>query len=91
MCVGHTLGTSQVAAVTALSAGVMTLLFGLVARLPFAFAAGLGINSFLAVNVVKIAHLAGGDGPRRHQRPHHRAAGGDRPAHAHLQRRARRS
>lgn len=52
--VGHTLGTSQVAAVTALSAGVMTVLFGLVARLPFAFAAGLGINSFLAVNVVKI-------------------------------------
>ena len=29
-------------------------LFGLVARLPFAFAAGLGINSFLAVNVVQI-------------------------------------
>ena len=28
-------------------------LFGLVARLPFAFAAGLGINSFLAVNVVQ--------------------------------------
>ncbi|MBW8872047.1 MAG: NCS2 family permease, partial [Leifsonia sp.] len=52
--VGHTLGTTQVAAVTALSAGVMTVLFGLVARLPFAFAAGLGINSFLAVNVVKI-------------------------------------
>lgn len=52
--VGNTLGTSQVAAVTALSAGVMTLLFGLVARLPFAFAAGLGINSFLAVNVVKV-------------------------------------
>jgi AGZA family xanthine/uracil permease-like MFS transporter len=32
----------------------MTVLFGLVARLPFAFAAGLGINSFLAVNVVKV-------------------------------------
>lgn len=30
----------------------MTILFGLVARLPFAFAAGLGINSFLAVSVV---------------------------------------
>ena len=30
----------------------MTILFGLVARLPFAFAAGLGINSFLAVAVV---------------------------------------
>jgi AGZA family xanthine/uracil permease-like MFS transporter len=30
----------------------MTVLFGLVARLPFAFAAGLGINSFLATTVV---------------------------------------
>ena len=52
--VGHALQGEQVAAVTALSAGVMTVLFGLVARLPFAFAAGLGINSFLAVNVVHI-------------------------------------
>ncbi|HXH34583.1 MAG TPA: NCS2 family permease [Plantibacter sp.] len=49
---GGELGFSQVAAVTALTAGVMTILFGLVARLPFAFAAGLGINSFLAVSVV---------------------------------------
>src|SRR5690606_1756803 len=30
----------------------MTILFGVVARLPFAFAAGLGINSFLATSVV---------------------------------------
>ncbi|HWU45125.1 MAG TPA: NCS2 family permease [Humibacter sp.] len=43
---------NQVAAVTALTAGVMTILFGVIARLPFAFAAGLGINSFLAVSVV---------------------------------------
>ncbi len=49
---GEQLGFAQVAAVTALTAGVMTILFGLVARLPFAFAAGLGINSFLAVSVV---------------------------------------
>ena len=49
---GNSLGFLQVAAVTALTAGVMTLLFGLVTRLPFAFAAGLGINSFLAVSVV---------------------------------------
>lgn len=49
---GDTLAFTQVAAVTALTAGVMTILFGLVARLPFAFAAGLGINSFLAVSVV---------------------------------------
>ncbi|TQJ29601.1 NCS2 family permease [Microbacterium sp. SLBN-146] len=49
---GTTLGFPQVAAATALTAGVMTILFGLVTRLPFAFAAGLGINSFLAVSVV---------------------------------------
>jgi AGZA family xanthine/uracil permease-like MFS transporter len=49
---GDSLGFAQVAAVTALTAGVMTILFGLIARLPFAFAAGLGINSFLAVSVV---------------------------------------
>lgn len=49
---GTILGFSQVAAATALTAGVMTILFGLVTRLPFAFAAGLGINSFLAVSVV---------------------------------------
>ena len=49
---GGSLGFAQVAAVTALTAGVMTILFGLVTRLPFAFAAGLGINSFLAVSVV---------------------------------------
>ena len=51
---GNSLQGAQVAAVTALSAGFMTVLFGLVARLPFAFAAGLGINSFLAVSVVQV-------------------------------------
>jgi AGZA family xanthine/uracil permease-like MFS transporter len=50
---GGWLQNSQVGAVTALTAGVMTILFGTVARLPFAFAAGLGINSFLAVTVVQ--------------------------------------
>jgi AGZA family xanthine/uracil permease-like MFS transporter len=49
---GNSLDFAQVAAVTGLTAGVMTILFGVVARLPFAFAAGLGINSFLAVSVV---------------------------------------
>lgn len=49
---GNVLDFMQLSAVTALTAGVMTILFGLVARLPFAFAAGLGINSFLAVSVV---------------------------------------
>jgi adenine/guanine/hypoxanthine permease len=49
---GNNLDFAQVAATTALTAGAITILFGLVARLPFAFAAGLGINSFLAVSVV---------------------------------------
>ena len=49
---GNWLPNGQVAAVTALTAGVMTILFGVIARLPYGFAAGLGINSFLAVSVV---------------------------------------
>ena len=49
---GNQLQFAQVSAVTALTAGVMTILFGVIARLPFAFAAGLGINSFLATSVV---------------------------------------
>ncbi len=49
---GNQLQFAQVSAVTALAAGVMTILFGVIARLPFAFAAGLGINSFLATSVV---------------------------------------
>ena len=49
---GHKLGFTQVSAMTSLAAGVMTILFGVIARLPFAFAAGLGINSFLATTVV---------------------------------------
>ena len=49
---GNKLEFTQVSAATSLAAGVMTILFGIVARLPFAFAAGLGINSFLATTVV---------------------------------------
>ncbi len=49
---GNQLQFTQVSAVTSLAAGVMTIVFGVIARLPFAFAAGLGINSFLAATVV---------------------------------------
>ncbi|MGN7977250.1 NCS2 family permease [Microbacterium sp. 22195] len=48
----HKLGFLQLSAVTGLTAAVMTILFGLIARLPFGFAAGLGINAFLAFSVV---------------------------------------
>ncbi|WP_216210026.1 NCS2 family permease [Amycolatopsis aidingensis] len=48
---GNILPVSQVAAVTALVAGVLTILFGLVANYPFALAAGLGINALVAVTI----------------------------------------
>jgi AGZA family xanthine/uracil permease-like MFS transporter len=48
---GSTLGTEQVAAVTALVAGVMTIVMGVVGRYPFAIATGLGLNAFVAVTV----------------------------------------
>ncbi len=48
---GNVLPVPQVAAVTALVAGVMTILFGLVVNYPFALAAGLGINTLVAVTI----------------------------------------
>ncbi|OHO33792.1 MFS transporter [Corynebacterium sp. HMSC034E11] len=49
---GTVLGIPQVAAATALAAGVMCILFGLVAKYPFGIAAGLGINTLVAVTMV---------------------------------------
>lgn len=49
---GTKLSFAAVSAVTALTAGIMTILFGLISRMPFSFAAGLGINAFLAFSVV---------------------------------------
>src|SRR4051812_17790524 len=46
---GNTLPFGSVAAVTALVAGLMTVLMGVVGRYPFALAAGLGINAIVAV------------------------------------------
>lgn len=48
---GAILPVPQVAAVTALVAGVLTILMGVVANYPFALAAGLGINALVAVNI----------------------------------------
>ncbi|MEK6309978.1 MAG: NCS2 family permease [Curtobacterium sp.] len=50
---GGWLENAQVAAATGLVAGLMTIAMGVIANLPFGIAAGLGINSFLAVSVVK--------------------------------------
>ncbi|MEZ7237760.1 NCS2 family permease [Rhodococcus sp. GXMU-t2271] len=48
---GNILPVNQVAAVTALVAGLMSIVFGIVANYPFAIAAGLGINTLLAVTI----------------------------------------
>ncbi|TQF74180.1 NCS2 family permease [Rhodococcus spelaei] len=48
---GNILPVAQVAAVTALVAGVMSIVFGIVANYPFGIAAGLGINALLAVTI----------------------------------------
>ncbi|SDH89865.1 NCS2 family permease [Agrococcus jejuensis] len=49
---GGWLPNGQVAAVTALIGGLMTIAMGVVANVPFGLAAGLGINSFLAFTLV---------------------------------------
>jgi adenine/guanine/hypoxanthine permease len=49
---GASLPFPAVAAVTALVAGVMTILMGVVGRYPFAVATGLGINAIVAVFAV---------------------------------------
>jgi AGZA family xanthine/uracil permease-like MFS transporter len=48
---GAELGRGRVAAVTALVAGVLTILMGAWARHPFALAAGLGVNAYVAITV----------------------------------------
>ena len=50
---GARLAIPEIAAVTAFTAGVMTIAFGAIARYPFAFATGLGINSLVAVTIAK--------------------------------------
>ncbi|WP_412540669.1 NCS2 family permease [Longispora sp. K20-0274] len=48
---GAHLGVAALAAATALIAGVMTLLMGVVARFPLALAAGLGVNAMVAYEI----------------------------------------
>ena len=48
---GRTLGIPLVAAATALVAGVMTILMGVVGRYPYALATGLGLNAFVAFGI----------------------------------------
>ena len=49
---GVVLGVPQVAAVTALAAGVMCIAFGVFAKYPFGIATGLGLNTLVAVTLV---------------------------------------
>jgi adenine/guanine/hypoxanthine permease len=51
---GNVLAVSQIAAVTALVAGVMTIAFGLIVNYPFAIAAGLGINALVAFTIAPL-------------------------------------
>lgn len=52
---------AMVAAATALVAGVMTLLMGVVANYPLALAAGLGLNAFVAFGVAKLPEMTWAD------------------------------
>ena len=51
-----------IAAVTALVAGVLTILMGSVANFPMAMAAGLGLNALVAYTIVKIPGVTWADG-----------------------------
>ncbi|MHA7190168.1 NCS2 family permease [Arthrobacter sp. MDT2-16] len=54
---GGELGFERVAAVTALVAGVLTIVMGAWAKYPFALATGLGVNAFVAITVATNAGL----------------------------------
>jgi AGZA family xanthine/uracil permease-like MFS transporter len=51
----------MVAAATALVAGVMTLLMGIIANYPLALATGLGLNAFVAFGVAKLPEMTWAD------------------------------
>ena len=52
---------TMVAAATALVAGVMTILMGVVANYPLALATGLGLNAFVAFGVAKLPEMTWAD------------------------------
>ncbi|MGW0806501.1 NCS2 family permease [Nonomuraea sp. NPDC002799] len=51
---GTTPNVALVAAGTAFLAGILTILMGVVARVPFAMAAGLGLNAFVTFNIASV-------------------------------------
>lgn len=54
---GTELPVGQIAAATALAAGLMTIAFGVFAKYPFGIATGLGINTLVAVTLVSVQGL----------------------------------
>ncbi|MGO1167923.1 MAG: NCS2 family permease [Janibacter sp.] len=54
---GDSPNLAMVAAGTALVAGVMTLLMGVIANYPLALAAGLGLNAFVAFGIAKLPEM----------------------------------
>jgi AGZA family xanthine/uracil permease-like MFS transporter len=52
---------AKVAAVTALVAGVMTILMGVVANFPLALATGLGLNAFVTFSIAKLPGMTWAD------------------------------
>jgi len=58
---GQQLGTARVAAATALVAGVLTILMGVVARFPLAIAAGLGLNALVAFGIATLPNMTWAD------------------------------
>jgi AGZA family xanthine/uracil permease-like MFS transporter len=51
---GTTPNVALVAAGTAFVAGVMTILMGVIGKVPFAMAAGLGLNAFVTFNIASV-------------------------------------
>ncbi|SNC63804.1 putative MFS transporter, AGZA family, xanthine/uracil permease [Kytococcus aerolatus] len=58
---GDTPNIAMVAAATALVAGVMSILMGVVANYPLALAAGLGLNAFVAFGVASLPEVTWAD------------------------------
>jgi AGZA family xanthine/uracil permease-like MFS transporter len=58
---GTTPNLHMVAAATALVAGVMTLLMGVVANYPLALATGLGLNAFVTFGIAKLPEMTWAD------------------------------
>ncbi|MDR0481674.1 MAG: NCS2 family permease [Cellulomonadaceae bacterium] len=53
--------TAHIATVTALVAGVMTIIMGMVANFPLGLAAGMGINSVVAISIAAIPGMTWAD------------------------------